>query len=131
MPINDPRDNYSRPVAPGSMFHTFLPQEKAAEEIFGPASVPLQMRDAAPLQGCQLATAMAADDASTIQDMVKELRHRLQPVLRDPVPEPTVNQSYDTEKKPMSPMAQEIRGISSCLGVSKHIINDILARLEV
>ena len=137
---NPQRDGSSRPVSPGSQFHTFLPQEKAAEDIFGPASqdrpfVPRTAADPYPspqpaLQGLHLAIANASDDSVTLQDMLKELRHRLQPVLRDAEPVPATG-SDSTEKKQMSPMAQEIRGISSSLGVSKHIINDILARLEV
>lgn len=148
MPANDPSyyPHNSRPVAPGSQFHTFLPQEKAAEDIFGPASVPHSRPLMPPFElapsiqypstgqytqsGCPLAIAVATDEANTLQDMLKELRLRLQPVLRDAEQQPAVG-SADTEKKSMSPMALEIRGISSSLGVSKHIINDILARLEV
>lgn len=121
MAVNDYRDLYPHDGSPWK-----APPFEPAPSTPYPANQPIP----APMQGLHLAIAIASDDSNTLQDMLKELRHRLQPVLRELEPIP-VNQSSDTEKKPMSPMAQEIRGVSSSLEVSKYIINDILARLEV
>lgn len=132
MPANDPSyyKSHTHSVAPGDKFHTMLPTPYT--DVMGNPFPQGQQIPEPPIYNPASAVwreiGESKDRAGYVQDLLKQLRERLAPALRDAEPVPV---SQEAKREPVSPLASEIRQIGDSVSVAIYIANDILARLEV